>query len=251
MPYGLGAFLYSDVGPTFYEKCTIGESRPGYIVEGPKNAELVWKVLPSGTSKADNHGWEYIYESDLSSIIPELSKAARARVQNADSTSRTIIEMDPANNGTLTYPQLQILWSTEDIDDTELRSRRPFGVRLRAPNGNVNADEAGDAIVLIAPKNIVIGPRVLITLLHNVKPDQLPSLLTKLDEFGDLKDGGEGWIWGLQPSDEIVKAWQGIEGREVKLGQREGLLNHLLGVAWYGPEEEKPDFLGTDIWNWC
>jgi hypothetical protein len=258
IPYGIGAFLYSDVGH-FYEKCTIGETRPGYIIDGRENAELVWKILPSspgnGSHSQSQSGstkdkdkvvdfeWEYMSEKDVVAALPELSRAARKAIQDTDATGQPVITMGPANPGTVFYVPVRILWEKAQATDTHIRETRPMGIRV------VNTSEKS-TIVLFAPKNKMINPRTLITMMHNVRPDHLPSLLGKLDEFAK-EDGGEGWVWGLQPEDELVKAWQGLKEREVKVSQREGVMNHLLGVVYYGPEGERPDFKSSDMWNWC
>jgi hypothetical protein len=204
-----------------------------------------------------------MYEKDVVAALPELSRAARKAIQDTDATGQPVITMDPANPGTVFYVPVRILWEKAQATDTHIREARPMGIRVvnNNTNNNNNTDSRDDSvdgnegsekssIVLFAPKNKMINPRTLITMMHNVRPDHLPSLLGKLDEFAK-EDGGEGWVWGLQPEDELVKAWQGLQEREVKVSQREGVMNHLLGVVYYGPEGERPDFKSSDMWNWC
>lgn len=44
VPYGIASMLWSDVGATFYEKCTIGRDLPGWVLLEEENQEVVWKL---------------------------------------------------------------------------------------------------------------------------------------------------------------------------------------------------------------
>jgi hypothetical protein len=127
-----------------------------------------------------------------------------------------------------------------DIYNTE-----PVGIRLPAEEGGE------DAIVLFACSMGKIGKALLVTYIHNLDIGRLPILLEALDEAGSKAGVEEGWVWGISPESELGKAWSGQDGRDIKGGRRDEIDGHLLGVAWYGPQQERGVMLDTQMWNWC
>lgn len=243
IPYATAAFLWSDVGPTFYEKCTIGEQLPGYVMEEDKNRALVWKVLPStGEGAHGKSDWEWLYESDVPDVTKTFSKVVQNDVSRVSSTSRAVIRTDPANEGTLSFLPLRAF--SQASLDPEVRKKHPFGLRRK----NVNGD---DTIVLLTPGLGAIYGRLCITIHHNLEPDHLPSLLAKMDELAPSRGTKEGQIWGLDPQEKLAKAFVGMKERDADVHIRKGIGAHLCAVASYLPNGERVDFQDSQIWNWC
>lgn len=230
--------MWSDVGD-FYSKCTIGDTLPGYLIENNKNRALVWKTLP--TSSSEDGGWEWIYEKDLEGITKELEDAFKNDFGNVKS-DQAVIQTNPGNVGTLPFLPL---WSlAESTLEPEARAKHRFGLRKKNTDG-------GDTIVILTPGLKAIYGRMCITLHHNLRPEDVPSLLAKMDELAPARDTKEGQIWGLDPSGEIAKAFQGQAEREVDQHIRQGMKGHILAVASYLPNGEPVNFLDSQIWNWC
>jgi hypothetical protein len=240
IPYATAAFLWSDVGPTFYTKCTIGEELPGYVTEDEKNQALVWKVLPPTAEGDDGKDqWEWLYETDIPDLQTKLSKIVQEEIKDAQVGDRFVVRTDPANQGTLSFLPLRAY--AENGLDPEIRKNHPFGLRRKD----------GDTVVISTPGLGAIYKRLCITLHHNLKPEHLPSLLAKMDELAPSRNSEEGQIWGLQPDSDLARAFKELEGREANLHIREGMGAHLLGVASYLPNGGRVDFQDTQIWNWC
>jgi hypothetical protein len=240
VPNGIGSILWSDVGYKFYEKCTVGLDRPGWMVHKEQCSEVVWKILPPSEQDEEAYKWEWIYQED----IPALSEEMRAigiedlKRRTADGT---VYAPDPTSRGLLDWIQVRGPWLSHAQPKTP---NQPFGLRT-------TTRESKDSIVLFAPYAENIGKRLLITLVHNVDPDQLPSLLAKLDAQGAEAGRAEGWVWGLDLDSELVKAWKALPGRETIAGGRKEIDGHLLGVAWYGAEEDRGEFVERQMWDWC
>jgi hypothetical protein len=245
VPFASAAFLWSDVGD-FYAKCTVGEDRPGYLIEDEKNRALVWKVLPIKSKSADadaDDQWTWIYEKDiLETVTDELEQITKDTFAKADSSSKTIITTNPATVGTLPFLPLRAMSQTSL--DPEYRKKHPFGLRKKNVSG-------GDTIVVLTDGYKSIYDRLCITLHHNLRPEHLESLLAKMDELAPAKNTKEGQVWGLDPEGELAKAFKGLQGREVDTHIRQGMKAHLLAVVSYLPEGEEVDFRDSQIWNWC
>ena len=246
-PGALASLLWSDVGYKFYEKCTVGEVRPGWVVKPEQNIELVWQCLPS--KEADVAGdstqgpkeldWEWIQKSDIPDVASYLSQKVVERLKGTQS-KHTIYMPDPESPGLLTWLSVRGPW----LGKKKPSADEPSGIRLKNADGD-------DTIVLFTAYNEHVGPRLLITYSLNLRPEHLPSLLEQLDTVASRAGRGEGWIWGFGFEDELVKAWEGLPQRQVRKGYRDEIKGHLLGVAWYGEEKDKGEFADWQIWDWC
>ncbi|WWC63120.1 uncharacterized protein I303_105720 [Kwoniella dejecticola CBS 10117] len=249
LPKAIGSILWSDVGSTFYSRCTSSSDRPGWVVRDSQVTELVWKLLPPKTDQLDE-GWEWLYLDDLPSIGSKLSKATKKNLAQQETTEKALFAHDPSSEGMLSFIPLKGTWQRPTIIDPE-----PVGLRY-TPSGSAGAGAGGrseeETIVLFSMKMINIGDRLLVTYVHNLTSAQLPSVLTALDILGHKAGQTEGWAWDisvLQP--DLVDSWRNIEGREVKIGRRQEIDGHLLGAAWYGDLEEKGELVDGQMWSWC
>ena len=238
LPRAIGSILWSDVGSTFYSRCTIGPSRSGWVVRDHESTELVWKILFA--AEKPDQSWELLYESDFPSIAKTLSASARAKLGSVD-TGRTRFTNDPASPGTLGFVPIR-----GSFVEPPRSTQEPYGVRLKSPGRE-------DAIVLFTAFNTHVGPRMLITCIHNLLPSDLPTLLQALDAVAAKAGRDEGWVWNLDPEGELARAWRELPGRDVRAGRRAEKFGHLLGVAFYGPEEEQEgaELADGQMWSWC
>lgn len=238
--------MWSDVGYKFYEKCTVGEDRPGWVVRPDQNVELVWKCLPPSSSSEDDienpsraFSWSWIGRDGIADVTEYLSAKAKDRLRETQS-DHTIYEADPASPGVLTWLSVRGPW----LSKKKPQAGEPFGMRTKNADGE-------DTIVLFTAYNDHVGPRLLVTYTLNLHPEHLESLLERLDIIADRAGRGEGWIWGLNIEDDLVKAWEKVPGREVRKGYRDEFKGHLIGAAWYGPTEDAGEFGDWQIWDWC
>jgi len=177
----------------------------------------------------------------MEGVTKELEEATRATFEGIKSDT-AIIQTNPGNVGTLPFLPL---WSlAETTLEAEARAKHPFGLRKKHT-------DVKDTIVILTPGLKAIYGRMCITLHQNLRPEDVPSLLAKMDELAPAKETKEGQIWGLDPSGEIAKAFQAESEREVDQHIRQGMKGHLLAVASYLPNGEPVDLLDSQIWNWC
>lgn len=239
VPKALGSILWSDVGSTFYSRCLSGQDRQGWTVDDALNGELVWKILPNADPLEEAYTW--IYQEGLVSTGQELSVRVQNELRRSDTTERSIFMQDPANPGTLFFLPVKGAWMNPEFKSF------PVGLRIKAPSCN----SAEDAIVLFTVSNRSIRKRFLVTFISNLNPSQLPSLLKAFDTLATKVGHEEGCVWGLDAESELVKAWKALSEREVKVGRREEVDGHLLGVAWYGREEDRGMLEDGQMWSWC
>lgn len=177
----------------------------------------------------------------MEGVTKELEDAFKADFKDVKS-DQAAIQTSPANVGTLPFLPL---WSLAEVTlEPEARTKHPFGLRKKNPNGK-------DIIVILTPGLKAIYNRLCITLHHNLRPEDVPSLLAKMDELAPAKDTKEGQMWGIDPAGELGKAFQALSEREVDQHVRQGMKGHLLAVASYLPNGEPVDLLDSQIWNWC
>ena len=241
LPSGIGSILWSDVGSKFYEKCTVGQSRPGWVVKENQVTELAWKVLPDGDSAVvdDKYRWDWIKSDQLPEVAEKLKKAAKADLESRTAEG-TVYRPDPTSPGLLNWIHVRGPW----LSSTKPPADEPVGIRTTSAEGV-------ETIVIFCAYNEHIDKRLLITCAENLLPEHLPSLLAKLDTVGNRAKRTEGWIWGVDLDSELVKAWKGLEKRKVTSGARAEMAGHLLGVAWYGDEADQGEFVEWQMWDWC
>ncbi|TYJ56502.1 hypothetical protein B9479_002749 [Cryptococcus floricola] len=243
VPRADGSMLWSDVLMRVYERCTLGLEGRGFQSKQEWNHTLTWKLNGTPESQSD---WEYIWESDLEDIYPVLSANSRHKLSQAQTIDKPAFLCDPASPGTLTMIPVRGSYSPQPTWRTRVL---PYGIRLRATKGQGWEYEA---VVLFSLYNSAASPRLCVTYMQNITPGLLPSLLTSLD--GAVQYSGAPWtegeVWGLDPTSELVHAWNRAEGRDVVVSTRIGTeaMAHVLGVCWY--DEEEVDMVDSQMWAW-
>lgn len=250
LPAGIASILWSDVGYTFYEKCSIGETLPGWVADAKENTEIVWSLLPPTPDALDD--WEVLDRSALRKVTPTIASAAAVSLASAPKDAPAWC-IDPSSPGVLSFVPFRDVDSALEPPPGALN----VGLRLKAkfPTTTKSSVEQ-DTIVLVALHNTAIGPRLLITNLCNVQPEHLPSLLRALDVLGAQIGRTEGWAFGIAPDHPLAEAWKAETERRVTVGQRADVKGHLLGVAWYGKGKGKGGgkrgtLVDTQMWGWC
>ena len=242
IPRAIASILWSDVGSTFYEKCTIGESRPGWVTEDANVTELVWS-LRSDTEASSEEDSSVPWQSFDVASLPALGEEMSAYVKKdmAEQTAdRPLWTIDPASPGLFSFVNVRgAKFTAAPRPEDEAAGYR-----------TTNAD-GSETVVVYTSYSDIIGPRVLICYAHNLRSEHLPSLLAKLDKSGKKAGKKEGWVWGYPLDDEIVRKWKELPGRKVTAGRRGEEMGHLLAVAWYGAPEQRGTLLDKQVWTWC
>ena len=241
--------------------------------------------------------WEWLYLADLdaeSTIALTLRSDFLRDMREADG-SKSICAMDPTSPRFLNDLQRRCL-DTRPSGWGISKEHEPVGIRISYNTEPGEADIVADsdghnardgssvgesdskvAIVLFTYSPSIIGPQVLITRISSLAPTLLPLVLEAIDEYAHMinvnttktmsqsnaTDGNamairEGWVWGLEENDPLVRAWQSLGSvndrsdsreavredgklaqakstRAVRVGnRRESGGGHLLCVAWYG-----------------
>ena len=237
VPPGLASVLYSDVGSKFYERCTIGEDLPGWVMNEAATQEVVWQVQPA---KDESKEWDWLYLSDVqegSNLAAELRERSRQTISDT-SVPETICVNDPTTPMLLSSIQTRCL-DARPSDWVYKREEEPVGVRI------------GDAVVLFTWSSGMIGPRLLVTHISRLQPGQLPEALEAMDVVAHKAGRKEGWAWGLNAASPLMDKWKTLESRQTSTGRRAEIDGHLLCVAWYGDAEERGAYGDTDMWTWC
>ncbi|OXG32171.1 hypothetical protein C359_03538 [Cryptococcus neoformans Bt120] len=247
-PKALGSILWSDIGSTFYSRCLIGQGRSGWVVDDFLNGELIWKVKPSTGPLEDI--FSLIFEEDLVSVGEELSLRAMEKLERSDTSKRSVFVPDPSSPGGLSFLLVKTLW--KDPTGTP----RPVGIRVKTSSSSCSTKSpflksSEDAIILFTISPPSTWDHLLVTYISNLSPSQLPSILRALDILATEAGQKEGCVWGLDQGSELVQTWKGLPGREVRVGRKGEVDGHLLGVAWYGKEEDKGVCGDGQMWGWC
>ena len=223
----------------FYASCTIGETRPGWVVEEGINQQLRIPLEPvTGTEALPSLpvGWEWVYPSDLTSIGKEMKKSYEAELART-TTDHTLIMGDPTSPGTLHYiPQRGSASSIVALGPSD--SPPPYGMH----------HPASGAICLFASYPGAFTPDLCVFLLHNMGP-HIVTLLPVLDHFGAKSGCTRAWVFDVKKDSELVDAVKGTRGG-VQAGMRSLVKEHLLGVAVYRPEEEGAELVDGQMWMW-
>jgi hypothetical protein len=245
VPFGIASSLYSDVGCTFYERCTIGRDLPGWIMRDEENQEVVWRIQPPLT--AEGGEWHWLYEADLYSdtgLLEDVRNSALARLQQIDTSLGPAFLADPAS------PYLLGDVATRCLDIRPLnwpysRNTEPVGVRLEAKDPS-----QPDAIVIFSWSTDMIGWHVFLLHTANLTADLVPDALAAMDVVGHAAGLQQGWMFGPGKDDDFTLAVKALPDRLVRTGRRAEIDGHLLAVAWYGGMAGEGQNLDLDLLQW-
>ncbi|OCF41609.1 hypothetical protein I317_04621 [Kwoniella heveanensis CBS 569] len=246
-----------------------------------------------------NATWEPIHSDTLPGVRRLLSRAVQSKLRKCQPGSGGVYTADPASPGALNYidDKGRSVPPPDWLDESKVI---PYGFRLRrsvkhdvaqalsddchsqsvkeAERNHKGEDEVGevdvdgdydgndDAIVMVALRNYQVGPRLLITYIHNLHPEDLSSLLVTLDRLVTEHNApcSEAECWSLNPDvrddAQLIQRWKELEERDAKVEIRQGLRSHVLGYCWYGDEgvaswneegkETRIKMADTQLWNW-
>jgi len=92
--YGDAAFsvLYSDVGPTYYSRCTKGLSEPGWVNVDP--GKYVYAVK-ADTPAASTEGWKWLDMNEAHAMEPEASRRIRRDLPGVGDKTKTRVAVLP------------------------------------------------------------------------------------------------------------------------------------------------------------
>ncbi|ODN77531.1 hypothetical protein L202_04704 [Cryptococcus amylolentus CBS 6039] len=237
LPVALGSWLTSDVGSTFYSKCSLQEGRKAWVVNDSQNSGLKWAIKPTAPD-FDEDKVEWIYRPDIESLSKELSTREKARLAEADVSKGAIWAEDPASTGALAFLPVKSTWYDPSC------APHPVGVRIKT------GTPAEDPIVLFLTSFFPIGFEFLVTLISKLTPEYFPLALQAFDKAASDAGRERGFIWGLDPFSEIVEAWKNQPGREVEVKKRAEAKGGLMGTVYYGEEGQEGRMLDGQMWHW-
>ncbi|WVQ62017.1 uncharacterized protein L199_000150 [Kwoniella botswanensis] len=252
IPRPCASVLWADIPMSFYESCTIGLTGKGYEYRKEWNSRLVFDLhLDNRTRTVEGQDiWDLIHQEDLEEIKSILTESTKSNINKSKTSSKSLWTHDPSTKGSLTFIGTRGSFIVPPTEWKNNSKPLPLGVRLRSPT-----DEDGEdtAIVMFALENFLVEPRLLLTYVHNLQPDQVSSLLEVLEDV--VRDTNAPWtqgeIWGFNlsnPSDSWVKELENMEDRNVKIDIRDGLRSHVLGVCNY--LDEGAEMVDHQMWSW-
>lgn len=243
---GDASILWSDVGSKFYSKCTIGETRPGWVVRDELVTELVWDLIqPDQSVLTEYEHGAVAWINDKIDAISATDGTAENEVGHGDRSKTTRLGYDPASPGILEF--------------VNGKSRYFHGTGA-APEGehgwitHYDSPHSPNTPVLVQfAHNPTIGDRLLIPYYSDAanETNSLDRVLKILDHVGASTGKKQGWIWGLDLNGSLVKEWKSLPNRNVRAGRRAEKDGHLLGLAYYGPEGEDWTLVNSQMWLWC
>jgi hypothetical protein len=85
--------LYSDVGPTYYARCTIGETRPGWV--NVDKGKRVYDLKAVGVQPASTEGWEWLDMAGAEAMETEASKRITRDFPSVGDKNKTRVAILP------------------------------------------------------------------------------------------------------------------------------------------------------------
>lgn len=241
LPPGIASLLSSGVGPTFYERATIGPDLPGWIVPFDDCQQVSWNLLPP-SSPTPSGDWEWIYPSDLPAIGQTMSGKMRNRlIEDYRDSNIPVWSPDPASPGILAYTNYAGYRSRPNVPVSQ-RGKEPCGIRFL-----MNGKRKEEGLVLFT----VFSYGLMITCIDNLEVEDLEIMLRALDEEGARGGVKFARVWGLLPDSPLVQAWTKMEVRDVKVGEKELETGDYLAIAWYGNPEERGKMVDMQMWCWA
>ncbi|ORX37416.1 hypothetical protein BD324DRAFT_448824 [Kockovaella imperatae] len=247
VPWASFSFVCSDIGSEYYSKCTIGDSSEGFAVNPLEQNELHWKILPPEDEEGSfcRHGpgddhreddWLVLYDKDLPRIKSILREGQKRNLENRDTVDHSVFALDPEAGGVCDFV----------AQGGETGVREPWPILDKVEPRGV---QRGDTVVMFARYDYQVPKDTLIiSFVQKLTSDDLPSLLRVLDRLGTEVGLRNGWIWGLDPTSELVRSWEALPGRNTKVGLRQGNDAHLYGIARY--EDQGGILVDQQMWIW-
>ncbi|EIW68609.1 hypothetical protein TREMEDRAFT_31623 [Tremella mesenterica DSM 1558] len=246
-PPAWGTFLSSEIGPDFYYRCLVGIDRRGWEAKEVWQEEVEWEILSSSrlSIPSDPSKSSPILARSESIYHAALPNPSEQRVQATSSTNKAVFCPDPASKGILTFASVRGAYGPQPA---WRKFPQPLGIRLPAHKGTSGEVHQDDTIILFALYNQQVGDGLLITYIHNLSPDVLPSALSALDRL--ISEQGAEWnmgrVWDLDSSNDLAAAWK-QSGRRVNVNRRRGTGSHLLSWCFY---QGKTEVLDRQLWTW-
>lgn len=254
VPPAMCSLLSSDIGPTFYEKCTIGLDKPGWVVDPDNQHQIEWSIKPTIRESLLHHpdtpsgdDWTLLYDRDMQTLTSDLSALAKVNLRNARPSLPIALQQDPVSEGLLDFIHRRSTFGPQpewrDTSHPDWPANEPRAVRKHNADGT-------ETIVLFTISNYELAPETfLITYIHNLLPGDVSSLLDKLDQVCAGTGLKKGLVWDIAHDSILGKAWTEVEGRQAECSQRAGIDGHLLALAWYTPTGEG-EFVDRQMYNW-
>jgi hypothetical protein len=254
VPPAMCSLLSSDIGSSFYEKCTIGLDKPGWVVDPDNQHQIEWSIkpitresLPPPSDPPSGGDWTLVYDRDMPALTSDLSILAKASLRDAQPSLPIALQQDPASEGLLDFIHRRSTFGPQpewrDISHPDWPANEPRAVRKHNADGT-------ETIVLFTISNYELAPETfLITYIHNLLPGDVSSLLDKLDQVCAGTGLKKGLVWDIAHDSILGKAWTEVEGRQAECSQRAGIDGHLLALAWYTPTGEG-EFVDRQMYNW-
>ena len=223
VPFASASILWSDVGPEFYEKCSIPPYHDfGWKVERKHQSQLCWKVSSTSGSFSNpspDSDYRVLYPRDYRWLGETLSSCHRDKIARWDTTKNGAMTHDPSSRGTLSF-----------IHQREFFGPQPAW-RLgyeEEPVGIVK----DDMIVLFTRYNhLISADTLLVSFVHNLHEQNVADLVNILDSFCVGTDINKVMIWDLDLDGEVVRKIE--RSRHVEKGFRNGPGAHLFAHVVY------------------
>lgn len=255
VPPAMCSLLSSDIGPTFYEKCTIGLDKPGWVVDSDNQHQIEWSIntitrdsLPTPVdSPGGVDNWALLYDRDMQNLTLDLSALAKDSLAGIQPSLPVALRQDPASDGLLDFIHRRSTFGPQprwrDTSHPDWPANEPRAARKLNQDGT-------ETIIMFTISNYEIFPETfLITYIHNLLPGDVSSLLDKLDEVCAGTGLKKGLVWDIALSSPLGEAWLEAEGRKAECSQRGGIDGHLLALAWYTQTGEG-EFVDRQMYNW-
>lgn len=227
----IASVLYSDVGPTFYAQFGPDESSEGWVVKDPYST--IWEVKPGETDPAQ-------YSEGIELIPLDLRQCVIRWDQDTEKIRQTLKATQPDRIAYSFLPNegvaMTMVQRTEFFNSDKVDAKMPttWGVELKRQG---KEPEIATWTIDVRPP-----PTTLLITRLRASPEGFGHILNYV--FTAARDSGceRIEVWNLPKELEEVAGQYG--GSTI---QRE---DHLNALKWYGPGDEKVDWINNEKFCW-
>jgi hypothetical protein len=225
----------------------VGREGPGYQIEPNSLGMAVWRTEePKSAASSDEaaavHGWKILRRADLSAVTQYLKRAARERLEQADNSRETLLQVDPASPGVLT------------IRSQRQEFLKPHKQCLEAwdPETEPIGLQKGNTITLLTRWSGCSSHKMVITHVHELRAEDVPEWTKVLDAMGKETEAEQVVVCDLEAQSDVARKLQSTRGAEIHTDTAESCSKvPLLKVYYQGiASGDKGKILDTQRESW-
>lgn len=199
----MGSYLWTAIDPGYYSERKVGATGPGWELVPEFQGPLRWSTvhfpsleLSTCPEEANKQGWEILCLADLPDVTQTLCREAEANLACADSSQRTVLQMNPASPGILTkvHEENEYCEHSEHTLCKWKLDAEPIGLRK------------GETTTLLTRWVFGRANCILVTHLHKLQVEDVPTWTGVLDILASKTGADQVLIRNMDPDCDVSKA---------------------------------------------